>query len=87
MCVHDACQPSLVTSTALLMDRYAGTPMDFADATCVLLAQRLDVHEVLTLDPRGFRAYGTDAGQPFRMVLDPPVTVPRRNAVLPRIWP
>ncbi len=72
MHVHDACQPPLVTSAALLMDRYADTPMDFADATLVLLAQRLDVHEVLTLDRRGFHTYRTADGRPFRLVLDQP---------------
>lgn len=70
MRVHDACQPPLVTSSALLMERYADTPMDFADATLVLLAQRLDVREILTLDRRGFRTYRTHDGRPFRLVLD-----------------
>ena len=54
------------------MDRYADRPMDFADATLVLLAQRLDVHEVLTLDRRGFHTYRTADGRPFRLVLDQP---------------
>lgn len=70
MRVHDACQPSGITNAALLMDRYADTPMDFADATLVLLAQGLDVHDVLTLDRRGFRTYRTDDGQPFHLILD-----------------
>ena len=72
MRVHDACQPRGITRAALLMERYADTPMDFADATLVLLAQRLEVREVLTLDRRGFRTYRTDDGRPFRLVLDPP---------------
>ncbi|MCY3699164.1 MAG: PIN domain-containing protein [Gemmatimonadetes bacterium] len=70
MRVHDACQPAGVVKAALLMDRYADTPMDFADATLVLLAQRLGVHEILTLDRRGFRTYRTDDGQPFQLILD-----------------
>ncbi len=70
MRVHDACQPPRITNAALLMDRYADTPMDFADATLVLLAQRLDVRAVLTLDRRGFRTYRTEEGRPFRLVLD-----------------
>ena len=68
MRVHDACQPRGVTNAALLMDRYADTPMDFADATLVLLAQQLGVHEVLTLDRRGFRTYRTDDGRPFQLI-------------------
>ncbi|MDE2877741.1 PIN domain-containing protein [Candidatus Palauibacter soopunensis] len=70
VCVHDACQPPGITKAALLMDRYADTPMDFADATLVLLAQRLDVHDILTLDRRGFRTYRTDDGRPFQLILD-----------------
>ncbi len=72
MRVHDACQPPGITNAALLMDRYADTPMDFADATLVLLAQRLTIHEILTLDRRGFRSYRTDDGRSFRLVLDQP---------------
>ena len=70
MRVHDACQPPGITNAALLMDRYADTPMDFADATLVLLAHRIRVREVLTLDRRGFRTYRTDDGQPFQLILD-----------------
>ncbi|WP_420636864.1 type II toxin-antitoxin system VapC family toxin [Candidatus Palauibacter sp.] len=70
MRVHDACQPPGITTAALLMGRYADTPMDFTDATLVLLAQRLDVRAVLTLDRRGFRTYRTKEGRPFRLVLD-----------------
>ena len=70
MRVYDACQPPLITSAALLMERYADTPMDFADATLVLLAERLDLREILTLDRRGFRTYRTDDGRPFQLVLD-----------------
>ena len=55
-----------------LMIQYPDIPMDFADATLVLLAQRLDVHEVLTLDRRGFHTYRTADGRPFRLVLDQP---------------
>src|SRR6187549_1509050 len=40
-----------------LMDKYRDTPMDFADATLVLLADRLGVTEIATLDRRGFNTY------------------------------
>ena len=50
--------------------RYADTPMDFADATLVLLAERLAVHEILTLDRRGFNTYRLSNGAAFELVLD-----------------
>lgn len=53
-----------------LMDRYRNLPMDYADATLVLLAEQLDVNDVLTLDRRGFSAYRTPSGRAFRNVLD-----------------
>jgi hypothetical protein len=53
-----------------LMERYADTPMDFADATLVLLAEALGVFDVLALDRRGFSTYRTAGGRPFRLVLD-----------------
>jgi len=58
-----------VTAAARLMDKYADTPMDFADATLVLLAEELGVMDILTLDRRGFSAYRTSKGKPFRLVL------------------
>lgn len=53
-----------------LMERYANVPMDFADATLVLLAEMLDSTDVLTLDRRGFATYRTRAGHSFGLVLD-----------------
>jgi predicted nucleic acid-binding protein len=40
-----------------LMARYADTPMDFADASLVALAEELAIGRVLTLDHRGFATY------------------------------
>jgi predicted nucleic acid-binding protein len=40
-----------------LMARYADLPMDFADATLVVLGERLNVRRVLTIDRRDFRIY------------------------------
>jgi predicted nucleic acid-binding protein len=40
-----------------LMARYDDTPMDFADATLVALAEEFGVGHVLTLDRRGFVPY------------------------------
>ena len=44
--------------------------MDFADATLVLLAEQLDVHEILTLDRRGFAVYRTRQGRHFQLLLE-----------------
>jgi hypothetical protein len=54
-----------------LMERYSDTPMDFADATLVLLAEGLSALDVLTLDRRGFSVYRTRDGRGLRNVLDP----------------
>jgi hypothetical protein len=40
-----------------LMARYDDTPMDFADATLVALAEEFSIGHVLTLDRRGFVPY------------------------------
>ena len=52
------------------MQKYADTPMDFADATLVLLAEALDLRDVLTLDRRGFSTYRTRRRRSLGLVLD-----------------
>lgn len=42
---------------AALMTKYEDTPMDFADATLVVLAEETGIREVFTLDTRGFQTY------------------------------
>jgi predicted nucleic acid-binding protein len=52
--------PSTVTSVRRcreLMDVYRDLPMDFADATLVVLAEELATHLVLTTDRRDFSVY------------------------------
>jgi hypothetical protein len=41
----------------LLMEQYADSPMDFADASLVILAERLRVFNIFTLDRRGFSVF------------------------------
>jgi hypothetical protein len=65
--VHDFAQPAELRAAAALMAKYSDTPMDYADATLVLLAERIDVLDVLTLDRRGFSTYRTATGQALRM--------------------
>ena len=62
-------KPADIVAAAELMSKYSDTPMDFADATLVLLAEGLGVVEILTLDRRGFTAYRTRKGKAFRLVL------------------
>lgn len=70
MSVFDLCQPSELTAASALMEKYADTPMDFADATLVLLAEALGQQQILTLDRRGFSVFRTRRGRAFRLVLD-----------------
>lgn len=68
--VYELCRPPELLEAALLMQKYADTPMDFADATLVLLAEALDVRDILTLDRRGFSTYRTRRRRGLRLVLD-----------------
>jgi predicted nucleic acid-binding protein len=68
--VLDACQPSEIRKAARLMNRYRDARMDFADATLILIADLLDVTDILTLDRRGFSTFRTSDGKPFNLVMD-----------------
>lgn len=52
-----------------LMGKYRNVPMDFADATLVIAAERLGLAEILTLDERGFRTYRFGGNRGFTLVL------------------
>ena len=67
--VYDLAQSVELRAAAQLMERYADTPMDYADATLVLLAEALAVAEILTLDRRGFSTYRTTSRKGFRLVM------------------
>jgi uncharacterized protein len=51
-----------------LMDKYAGRPMDFADATLVHLARRESLTTVFTIDHDDFETYRIDGRRRFRIV-------------------
>ena len=51
-----------------LMERYQDRPMDFADATLVLLARRESVSTVFTIDHDDFETYRIDGRRRFRIV-------------------
>ena len=55
MTVHDLCRLLEFGEAVRLMEKYDDVPMDFADATLVLLAE--------ALDRRGFSAYRTRPGR------------------------
>ena len=46
-----------LSRAAALMEKYQDVPMDFADATLVVLAEETGADEVFTLDRKGFAAY------------------------------
>ena len=60
-----------LADAARRMEKYADLPMDYADATLILLAERFGVFEVLTLDRRGFGVYRSSTGKRFTLVLGP----------------
>lgn len=51
-----------------LMDRYRDRPMDFADATLVLLARRENLTTVFTIDHDDFETYRIAGKRRFRIV-------------------
>ena len=69
MLVYDYTQPGTLKYAAALVKKYADLPMDFADATLVLLADELKTTEIATFDRRGFSVYRTARGKSFRLVL------------------
>jgi uncharacterized protein len=71
MGVYDLCRAPELRAAAALMAKYADTPMDFADATIVLLVESLGIREVFTLDHRGFSVYRTRNGRALTQVLEP----------------
>jgi hypothetical protein len=68
--IRDCFGPAQLHAAARLMKKYADTPMDFADATLVLLAEETGQNQILTLDERGFRAYRYQGTRKFSLVLD-----------------
>ncbi len=53
---------------AALIEKYRDVPMDFADATLVVLGEELGTNMVFTLDRRGFSAYRLFGRKPFRVI-------------------
>ena len=68
--VYDFAQPDDLRKTVELMEKYSDIPMDYADATLVLLAEQLNVSDILTLDRRGFTVFRSFRNKPFHLILD-----------------
>ena len=68
MQVHDFTQPPDLRAASALMAKYFDTPMDYADATLLLLAERLVVLDILTLDRRGFSVYRIQKRRALRIL-------------------
>jgi predicted nucleic acid-binding protein len=46
-----------VTRVAEILDEYADSRIDFVDASVMAIAERFDIHKILTLDQRDFRLF------------------------------
>lgn len=68
--IFNLCRPPEIHEAVALMETYADTPMDFADATLVLLGEGLNVDRIFTLDRRGFSTFRTRQGRAFQQMLD-----------------
>jgi len=58
-----------VVQIAQLMHRYRNLPMDFADASLVVLAEQLGEGRILTSDHRDFSVYRWENNRPFMNLL------------------
>jgi predicted nucleic acid-binding protein len=67
--VVDLSELRALDACARLMRRYFDTPMDFADATLVWVAEALGVFDICTVDRRGFSIFRPTSGKRFRLVL------------------
>ena len=53
---------------AILMEKYRNVPMDFADATLVVLGEELETEKIFTLDRRGFSTYRMNRNRAFQII-------------------
>ncbi|MFY9823564.1 MAG: PIN domain-containing protein [Thermoanaerobaculia bacterium] len=51
-----------------LIEKYADLPMDYADATLVMLAEELETDLVFTTDRRDFEVYRFGRNRPFQIL-------------------
>ena len=60
--------PKSLQRAAELMEKYRNVPMDFADATLVILGEELETDWAFTLDRRGFSTYRMNRNRAFQIV-------------------
>jgi uncharacterized protein len=60
--------PQSLRRVATLMKKYEDVPMDYADATLVVLCEELNSNAVFTLDRRGFSAYRMNGRKTFEVI-------------------
>jgi hypothetical protein len=60
--------PAALKRARVLLEKYADLPMDFADATLVVLAEELGTTLVFTTDRTAFSVYRVKDRKPFRIV-------------------
>lgn len=65
--IFESTQPRQLFAAVALMSKYANVPMDFADATLVLLGDEVGTTDIVTSDRRGFSAYRTARGKSFQI--------------------
>ena len=58
------------THLVALLEKYRDLPMDLADASLVLLANKTGIREILTLDRRDFLTHRLTGNKRFQLVLD-----------------
>jgi len=68
--IFECCELEMLHCAVALMQKYADTPMDFGDATLILLGATMRTNRICTLDRRGFKVFRTISGKPFDLVLD-----------------
>lgn len=54
--------------TRLLLDKYSDLPIDYADATLIVLAEDLNTDLILTTDHRDFSVYRIKGRKPFQIL-------------------
>jgi predicted nucleic acid-binding protein len=62
-----ALSPALLKRSAALMAKYADSPMDFADATLVALAEERGISDIFTLDRKDFSIYRIGSRKGFTL--------------------
>ncbi len=57
-----------IARTAEILEQYAGSRVDFVDATVMAVAERLNITTVLTLDQRDFRLFRPEHCESFTLL-------------------